>query len=71
MPRRVTYDHDDSETASDSFDFSLADGGNVVSGNYIGTNQQGTAAIANLNGVVIENVPTNVIGQAGSRGPSI
>ena len=62
----VTYDHDDSETTSDSFDFSLADGGEdgatPVSGTFNITitpvNDNSTSAITDTNGatdVVLEN----------------
>ena len=36
--------------------------GDVVSGNYIGTNVAGNAALVSANGVVIENAPLNLIG---------
>jgi Ca2+-binding RTX toxin-like protein len=35
---------------------------NSVLGNYIGTNSAGTAALPNVNGVVIDNAPGNAIG---------
>ncbi|MEG5042100.1 MULTISPECIES: SdrD B-like domain-containing protein [unclassified Microcoleus] len=36
--------------------------GNLVRGNYIGTNPAGTAALPNVSGVVVDNAPGNTIG---------
>jgi len=41
--------------------FTLA-GGNVITGNYIGTNATGTAGIPNLGGITIQNADRNTIG---------
>ena len=46
-------------------------GGNSVSGCYIGLNTAGTAADANYQGIVIDNVPNNTIGLTTAGGGNV
>lgn len=41
-------------------------GGNTITGNYIGTDVAGNAAMANRSGIVIDGSPNNTIGGAGA-----
>jgi len=56
--RNIISGNDDAGVLIDAANATL----NSVLGNYIGTNSAGTAALPNVNGVVIDNAPGNAIG---------